>query len=48
MTRLTAWDCIGRVPPTHHVRRAGGRVLYVRGRDDLPFKETTRAWEFDR
>lgn len=27
-TTLTAWDCIGRVPSTHHIRRVGGRTLY--------------------
>jgi hypothetical protein len=26
--QVSAWNCIGLVPPTHHVRRAGGRVLY--------------------
>lgn len=34
---LTAWDCIGRVPATHHVRVVGGRALY----DDAIYNDAT-------
>lgn len=37
---LTAWDCIGRVPTTHRVRRVGGRALYE---DALYNDETSRT-----
>jgi hypothetical protein len=34
---VIAWDAIGRVPSTHHVRRVGGRVLY----DDVLYNDAT-------